>query len=180
MVELLEQHRDLCVKQGFWHHGVITLGHCHIDELPLVASTEFVADALDSVFDGAGRAPQHASDILGRSATKQEEQHQLLAFGQVETDHIGLEGSSLTTGRKQQVNNRTLDAASRVSQVLSVEKGTAIIELLDTALSAGIEVSPRVVSCALSAAHQHLQVSEKINRSLQIGCGSKEVLRLVD
>jgi hypothetical protein len=62
----------------------------------------------------------------------------------------------------------------------SLEKGTAIIELLDTALSAGIEVSPRVVSCALSAAHQHLQVSEKINRSLQIGCGSKEVLRLVD
>lgn len=102
MVALLEQHRYLCVKQGFWHHGVITLGHGHIDELPLVASTEFVADALDSVFDGAGRAPQHASDILGRSATKQEEQH------------------------------------------------------------------------------QHLQVSEKINRSLQIGCGSKEVLRLVD
>lgn len=81
MVALLEQHRDLAVKQDFWHHGVITLGHGHIDELPLVAS---------------------------------------------------------------------------------------------------IEVSPRVVSCALSAAHQHLQVSEKINRSLQIGCGSKEVLRLVD
>lgn len=64
----------------------------------------------------------------------------------------------------------------------SLDKGTAIIEILDTTLSAGIELSPASIANALSAANQHFQETEKINRSLQIDCGSsdKEVIRLVD
>jgi len=73
--------------------------------------------------------------------------------------------------------NKHIDSLDQLN--FSIERGVAIIELLELTHNAGVDVSSGTLGNSLSVALQHLREAVKINHSL-CGCDHHDKLRLVD